>query len=202
MFEWWKGWRNRRFFDAVGPECRIEGYCLEVKGHVRLGARCVVRNNVVFRTHKRGRIDIGDGVEIGDYALLLANDCIEIGNDTYIGPHCALRDTNHSFRGSDLHWRLLPHQTAPIRIGSNCYVGARSYIMPGVSIGDGAVIGPASIVTKDVGPCEMWAGSPVARMVAHRLDASKTSGRKLDLALISMFGFEADPGGEAGEERD
>ena len=61
MFEWWKGWRNRRFFDAVGPECRIEGYCLEVKGHVRLGARCVVRNNVVFRTHKRGRIDIGDG---------------------------------------------------------------------------------------------------------------------------------------------
>jgi len=196
---WWRSLRNRRFFDAAGEGCQLDGRCWEVKGHVTLGSHCVLRNNLVFRTHKEGRILIGDGVELADYVLLMANQLVEVGANSYIGPHCVLRDTNHSFRGSDLHWRLLPHQTDPIRIGSNCYLGARSYIMPGVTVGDGAVVGPASIVTKSVGPCEVWAGSPVARMVAHRTDPSKRSMRKRDLGLISMFGFEA---ADAEEEAD
>lgn len=191
VFRWWRLRRNRLLFDSVGEGCQLDGMCWEVKGHVFLGANCVLRNNLVFRTHKEGRILIGDGVELADYVLLMANQLVEVGSNTYIGPHCVLRDTNHSFRGSDLHWRLLPHQTDPIRIGSNCYIGARSYVMPGVTIGDGAVVGPASIVTKNIGPCEVWAGSPVARMVAHRTDPSKRSTRKRDLGLISMFGFDA-----------
>lgn len=190
--KWLRTWMNRRRFDRVGPGCDLDALCLEVKGHVNLGAGCVVRNNVVFRTHKRGLIEVGEAVELADYVLIMANERVEIGANTYIGPHSVLRDTNHSFMGSDVHWRLLPHQTAPITIGKNCYIGGRSYIMPGVTIGDGAVVAPASIVTKSVGPCEVWAGSPVARMVAHRLDPSKRSTRKRDLALVSMLGFGAD----------
>ena len=193
MITWWRTRRNRRLFEHIGQRCQVGGTALEVKGHVSLGDACVVRNSVVFRTHKKGRIVAGDGVEFADYVLVMSNEAIEIGANTYIGPHCVLRDTNHLFQGSDVHWRLMPHDTSPIKIGKNCYIGARSYIMPGVTIGDGAVVGPASIITKDIGPCEIWAGSPVARMVAHRTDPSFRSIRKRDLALVAMLGVSPAP---------
>jgi acetyltransferase-like isoleucine patch superfamily enzyme len=187
----WLAWRNRRYFKSIGAGTRVDGNNLEVKGRVHLGAECVVRNNVAFRTHKKGEIIVGDGVEIADYALIMANDRVEIGKECYLGPHCVLRDTNHRFQ-SEVHWRLLPHDTQPIVLEAGCYIGARSYVMPGVCIGEGAVIAPGSIVARSVGAFEMWAGSPVARLVAHRTDSSVGSRRKRDLALLSLFGMHAD----------
>jgi hypothetical protein len=47
---------------------------VEVKGHVELGTECVLGNNLLFRTHKDGAIALGDGVEVDDYAMMLANN--------------------------------------------------------------------------------------------------------------------------------
>ena len=79
---------------------------------------------------------------------------IEVGPRTFIGPHCVLRDTNHSFHGSDLHWRLLPHITEPIVVGERCYLGARSYVMPGVTVGDAAVVALAQRRLRQRAGCE------------------------------------------------
>lgn len=46
------------------------------------------------------------------------------------------------------------------RVGKNCFIGARSIILPGVTIGDNCVIGSGSVVTKDVPPCSAVAGNP------------------------------------------
>ena len=54
-------------------------------------------------------------------------------------------------------------------IGNDVWIGIRAVILPGVKIGDGAVIGAGSIVTKDVGPYEIWAGNP-ARLIRKRFD--------------------------------
>lgn len=54
-------------------------------------------------------------------------------------------------------------------IGNDVWIGARATILPGVSIADGAVIGAGSIVTKNVGPYEIWAGNP-ARLIRKRFD--------------------------------
>lgn len=65
--------------------------------------------------------------------------------------------------------RLLAEvETAPVRIGSNCYVGFDVMVMPGVTIGDGAVVGSRSVVWDDVEPHAMVVGNP-ARVV-RRLD--------------------------------
>lgn len=47
-------------------------------------------------------------------------------------------------------------------IGKNCFIGGRSIIMPGVAIGDGAIVGAGSIVTKDVPPACAVAGNPAS----------------------------------------
>ena len=54
-------------------------------------------------------------------------------------------------------------------IGNDVWIGNRVMIKAGVNISDGAVIGMGSIVTKDIGPYEIWAGNP-ARMIRKRFD--------------------------------
>jgi acetyltransferase-like isoleucine patch superfamily enzyme len=188
-FAWWTQWRVGRLFERVGAGCQFRGGSVEVKGHVELGAECVLGNNLLFRTHKVGAIALGDGVEVDDYAMLLANSRIHIGPQSYIGPYCVLRDTNHLFQGTDVHWRLTPHITKPITIGARCFIGARAYIMPGVTIGDGAVVGPASVVTRDIPAGEFWAGNP-SRFIADRQDPSRRARLRRDLELGVLFGLE------------
>lgn len=49
-------------------------------------------------------------------------------------------------------------------IGNDVWIGAQALIMPGVTIGDGAVIGAYSLVTKSVGPYEIWGGNPAKKI--------------------------------------
>ena len=73
----------------------------------------------------------------------------------------------------------------PLEIGHDVWIGANAIILPGVSrIGNGAVIGAGSVVTKDVGPYEIVAGNP-ARAIRMRFDerqiAALESSRRWEL---------------------
>lgn len=190
---WWQQRREqkiRRAFKALGSGCRFNGEGYELKGHVEAGKDCQFGGNLVLRTHKGGKIVFGDGVEVGDYVLVQVNAGLEVGANTCIGPYTVFRDTNHLFQGTDIHWRLTPHLTEPIRVGKNCFIGAGCYIMPGVHIGDGAVIAPMSVVHKNVPELEVWSGSPASR-IAHRTDPSLRSSLKKSAEIAALFGFEA-----------
>lgn len=184
---WLSKWQIRRAFKRIGTNCVIAGHGMDVKGHIVLGNDCIVRGNNTLRTHTGGKILIGDGCEICDYAMISANQLVEIGAGTYIGAFTVLRDSNHLFQGTEAHWRLTPLILRPIRIGAGCYIAPGCYIMPGVTIGDGAVIAPRSIVTKDVGPQELWAGAPIALQVGHRTEEGPRSTLKRHQELMTLF---------------
>lgn len=85
---------------------------------------------------------------------------ITIGDDCLIGHNVVIATLNHDLapsRRGDMHPR-------PVVIGRNVWVGANATILPGVTIGDDAVIGAASVVTKDVPAGSIVVGSP-ARVV-------------------------------------
>lgn len=87
---------------------------------------------------------------------------IEIGSNTAIAHNCKIYTLGHNIDSPKFETR-----GAPVKIGNDVFIFANSLIMPGVTIGDGAVILPGSIVTKDVDPFSVVGGIP-AKFIKER----------------------------------
>ncbi len=93
---------------------------------------------------------------------------VKIGNDVMMGPEVVILTTHHRHDRFDVPMRLqgnLPAQ--PVIIGNDVWIGTRAIIMPGVRIGDGAIIGSSALVTKDVPDYAIVGGIP-ARIIRYR----------------------------------
>jgi len=103
---------------------------------------------------------IGRRVHINT-AVIADQNLLEIGDDTVIGGDVTLV-CHAAERG-----RLV---AAPVRIGRNVTVGLMAVILPGCTIGDGAIIAAGAVLSKgtQVGPGEVWAGVPARRMGRRR----------------------------------
>jgi acetyltransferase-like isoleucine patch superfamily enzyme len=72
-------------------------------------------------------------------------------------------DTNHGIR-SRKPVRDAPLEAAPVRVGNDCWIGAKAVILSGVEIGDRAVVGAGAVVTKSVEAGAIVAGVPAVRI--------------------------------------
>ena len=109
-------------------------------------------------------ITFGERVFINSGCRFQDQGGITIGDDALIGHNAVLATLNHDLdpaRRADMH-------PAPITLGRNVWIGANVTILPGVSIGDHAVVAAASVVTRDVPENTVVVGSP-ARVVRSLL---------------------------------
>jgi putative colanic acid biosynthesis acetyltransferase WcaF len=119
--------------------------------------------------HQRARISIPWNLTMHDKALLgdraNANTLgqIEIGERAIVAQEVYLSSGSHDF-----DQRALPLVTAKIVIGDDAFIGARTFVMPGVTIGKRALIGACSVVTRDIEENVVAAGNP-CRVVKPRL---------------------------------
>ncbi len=111
--------------------------------------------------HQRARIAIPwnlilrDRACVGDRANLYSLGEIEIGARATVAQEAYLSTGSHDFS-----LPALPLITGKIKIGEDAFVGARAFIMPGITIGERSVIGACSVVTKDVPDDSFAAGNP------------------------------------------
>lgn len=107
------------------------------------------------------QIKIGNNVGMSHTAIT-AMKSVEIGDNVLIGSNSMIADTD--FHPIDAEKRLAEDGTAvkvsPIKIEDNVFIGARSIILKGVTIGENSVVGAGSVVTKDIPANEIWAGNP------------------------------------------
>jgi len=121
-----------------------------------------VGNNYIFEPPFH--CDYGYNIEIGDNffanmnLVILDGAKVTIGNNVFIAPNVGIYTAGHPL---DVERRNLGLEYAfPINIGNNVWIGGGVSILPGVSIGDNAVIGSGSVVTKDVPANMLAAGNP------------------------------------------
>ncbi|MDE6378964.1 MAG: acyltransferase [Muribaculaceae bacterium] len=113
-------------------------------------------------------ITIGNNCSIHDYAHVTAINCIHIGNNVRTGKNVLITDNAHGASDPvilDMAPNHRPlYSKGPVIIEDNVWIGAKSSIMPGVTIGRGAIIGAGSVVTKDIPSYALAAGNP-ARVI-------------------------------------
>ena len=83
---------------------------------------------------------------------------IYVGDYTMIGPNVTVATAGHPIL-PELRKKAYQYN-APVHIGRNCWIGAGTIILPGVSIGDNTVIGAGSVVTKDIPQNVVAVGNP------------------------------------------
>ncbi|QDV66352.1 Galactoside O-acetyltransferase [Rosistilla carotiformis] len=107
------------------------------------------------------RLRIGDGSIIGRVEIHLLDD-VDIGDNVVVNDGVQLLTGSHDVHASDYR-----HITLPIKIEDFVWVATRSIILPGVTLGRGAVVGAGSVVARDVAAGVIVAGNP-AREIGRR----------------------------------
>jgi acetyltransferase-like isoleucine patch superfamily enzyme len=112
-------------------------------------------------------IEIGDYVYIGPHCLFGGIGGLKVGSNVAIGPHVYIYTNNHNYDDANFIPFDDKNDFRPVMIHNHVWIGGNVVIVPGITVGEGAVIGAGSVVTKDVPRCAVVGGNP-ARVIKYR----------------------------------
>ncbi len=102
-----------------------------------------------WRVSHRQNFKLGNNVEIGSFSMIDARHGVTIEDDAKIGFGCSI-----------LSYSSIDNKGGEVILQKGCKVGANTVIMPGITIGKGAVVGSNSFVNHNIPPNQVWIGSP------------------------------------------
>jgi acetyltransferase-like isoleucine patch superfamily enzyme len=138
------------------------------KGQLSLGDHSTVCRGSVIIITVGAKLEIGESVYIGELNNIRCTGNIEIGNNVKISQLVTITDGQHKFDDRKALIGEQGYEKRSVKIGENSWIGANSVILPGVSIGRGAVVGAGAIVTKNVPDYAVVAGNP-AKVIKSRI---------------------------------
>jgi acetyltransferase-like isoleucine patch superfamily enzyme len=141
----WPAWIRRQFFRGMG---------------FSIGKSASLGVGLTF--YRTGNIRVGDRSVVNRNCLLDNRGVIDIGNDVSISRNVQIYTAGH-----DPHSPFFEMTLAPVKIHDHAVIFARATILPGVTVGRGAVVYPGAVVTRDVPSLAIVGGVP-ARQVGHR----------------------------------
>jgi acetyltransferase-like isoleucine patch superfamily enzyme len=105
------------------------------------------------------RIRIGNGNYFNRNVMIDACGCVEIGDDNMFGPDVYITDSNHT-HGCGLLPKEMPMQVGCVKIGNQCWIGAKTVILKDVHLGDRCVVGAGAVVVRSFPADSIIAGVP------------------------------------------
>lgn len=113
-------------------------------------------------------LKVGNNVGLGTHGFYGCAGGIEIGNDVLVGNYCSFHSENHNFEDISRPIRMQGVNRKGIKIGNNCWIGAKATILDGVEIGDGCVVAACALVTRGVYPANSVIGGIPAKVIKRR----------------------------------
>lgn len=167
----WGLW-TKLFNLFFGARCRLVRFPFFIRGikwiHLGTGFTSGVGCRIeAYKTNAREpEIHFGEKVSIGDYVHIACVEKVHIGNNVLMASKIYISDHNHGSYKGDLQTSPLTSpinrnlNSAPVMIEDDVWIGEFVSIMPGVTVGKGAIIGTMSVVTKSIPPFSIAVGSP------------------------------------------
>ena len=148
-------WRFDRYGHRCGLEskARIIGAC-----SISLGDRVMIRRRVLIAGN--GIFEVGSNTTINEEVIIAVTSRITIGENCMIAPRVYILDVDHEFQSRSVPISKQGYVSSPVRIEDDVWIGTQAVILRGVTIGQGAIIGANSVVTKDVQPYSIVGGVP------------------------------------------
>lgn len=136
-----------------GAELNVAG-----GGLIEIASRSKIKSNCFLKCYG-GKIRIGHRTTIGEFSLVAGHGGVEIGDFCMLAPYVMINAASHILEGKD-PYRFQGEKTKGIRLHNNVWLGARSTVLDGVTIGEGVVVGAHSLVNRDLAKSSMAVGSP------------------------------------------
>jgi acetyltransferase-like isoleucine patch superfamily enzyme len=147
----------------IGPKCRLE---VGKNAVLELGRWSWIGHGCKIRCHE-GRVSLGAKSVMGQECTISAYQHVSIGRECVIADRVMLIDFDHGSVEVERPIRLQGIYKRDVHVGHNVWIGYGACILRGVTVGDNAIIGTSSVVTKDVEPNAVVGGVP-ARVLRMR----------------------------------
>lgn len=134
-----------------------------VFGH--LGKRCTIQANLRVGTPEK--LFIGDDCNFGEDVFITAGGGVRIGNFVGIGAGAKIWSVNHKYEDPDVPWLKQGWEYKEVIIEDDAWIGANAFVMPGVTVGKGAILSAGTILSKSIPPYSIAAGNP-GRVIGWR----------------------------------
>jgi acetyltransferase-like isoleucine patch superfamily enzyme len=153
---------------SVGPDCVIEeGVLVFHPENVHLGRNVYVGHQTILKGYYKNELRIGDETWIGQQCFFHAAGGIDIGARVGIAPAVRILTSVHAEAGREVPVLFSPIELGRVAIEDDSDLGIGAIVLPGVTIGRGAIVGAGAVVTSDVPPNTIAAGGP-ARVIRER----------------------------------
>lgn len=146
-----------RFVRGCGGSGTIIGCNTQLinASNITIGRGCFLQDEVYIRAGDSGFVTIGDRAALNSFVKIFGHGGVEIGEEAQIGPGTLITTTGHDYTDQNLETSF-----SKVSIGARAWIGANATILPGVTIGDYAVIGAGAVVNKDVPSHTVAVGVP------------------------------------------
>lgn len=130
--------------------------------NIEFGENIIIDDFVLI--YAKSKMRIGNHVHIASFSSITGGEYFEIDDFSAVSQGCRILTGTDDFKdwgfgNSTIHEKYRNTKRAPIRIGKFCIVGANSVVLPGVTIGEGAMVGACSVVTKNLEPWGIYMGN-------------------------------------------
>ncbi|HTT93176.1 MAG TPA: acyltransferase [Solirubrobacterales bacterium] len=176
------GWRYlwRRLLTSAGRRWRTDGFVffgrgleleISARGRVDFGRFVWIGDRTKIRCHE-GLVEIGAKSVLGQECTISAYQHVRIGEQCVIADRAMFIDFDHGVVEVERPIRLQGIYKRDVEVGNNVWIGYGACVLRGVRVGDNAVIGTNSVVTKDV-PANAVVGGIPARVLRMREEPRK-----------------------------
>jgi acetyltransferase-like isoleucine patch superfamily enzyme len=114
----------------------------------------------------RESVVVGENTGLNPYVVIYGR--VTLGKHNMIGPHVMIAGGNHSFESIDIPMKSQKGTSKGIILEDDVWIGANSVVVDGVTIGQGAIVGANSVVTRDIAPYDIVAGNPAKKINNRR----------------------------------